>query len=395
MNENENENENDSSESKSKYVPIRHKILVVDDEDANLRLLRRVLGRDYDVVEAVSGDAGIELLEEHEISLIISDQRMPGMTGVQLLEKSRDIRPDAIKMLLTGYTDLEALIGAINDGRVYKYIQKPWDAEELKMTVKRALESYDLKKHNDWLLEELQRAMGELESLSMGTIRALADALDAKCDYTAGHSLRVSRIAVVIGKKLDLDDDHLRDIELGGILHDIGKIGVPESILWKPDKLTDEEKEIMARHPVKSAQIIGELKGLKRAREYVKHHHEYFDGSGYPDGLSGEAIPIGARLIMVSDAYDAMTTDRPYRKSIGHDNAINELKRMAGKQFDPAVVDALLELVKEGSEALDKLIRDEEFSDNFLGLGLPMVEAKSTGKRYQEEAARNTKTASL
>lgn len=366
----------------------QHKILVVDDEDANLRLLRRVLGREYNVIEAVSGDVGIELLQEHEISLIISDQRMPGMTGVQLLEKSMDIRPDAIKMLLTGYTDLEALIGAINDGRVYKYIQKHWDAEELRMTVKRALESYDLKKHNDWLLAELKRAMSELESLSMGTIRALADALDAKCDYTAGHSLRVSRFAVLIGKRLGLDDEQLKDIELGGILHDIGKIGVPESILWKPDKLTDEEREIMARHPVKSAQIIGELKGLKRAREYVKHHHEYFDGSGYPDRLSGEAIPIGARLIMVSDAYDAMTTDRPYRKAIGHDQAIAELKRMAGKQFDPKVVDALLSLVEGGSEEINRLIRDEEFNENFLGLGLEVVESKSTGQRYKEELAR-------
>lgn len=375
------------SNSDNQYQ-VQHKILVVDDEDANLRLLRRVLGREYTVIEAESGDVGIKLLEEHEVSLIISDQRMPGMTGVQLLEKSRDIRPDAIKMLLTGYTDLEALIGAINDGRVYKYIQKPWDAEELKMTVKRALESYDLKKHNDWLLSELKLAMSELESLSMGTIRALADALDAKCDYTAGHSLRVSRIAVVIGKKLGLNDDHLRDIELGGILHDIGKIGVPESILWKPDKLTDEEREIMARHPVKSAQIIGELKGLKRAREYVKHHHEYFDGSGYPDGLAGDDIPIGARLIMVSDAYDAMTTDRPYRESIGHEKAIVELKRMSGKQFDPQVVGALLELVEAGGDEISRLIKDEEFNENFLGLGLEVVEAKSTGQRYKEELAR-------
>lgn len=367
---------------------IQHKILVVDDEEANLRLLRRVLGREYTVLEAAGGEEGIKLLETEEISLIISDQRMPGMTGVQLLEKSRQIRPDAIKMLLTGYTDLEALIGAINDGRVYKYIQKPWDAEELRMTVKRALESYDLKKHNDWLVQELKTAMAELEELSMGTIRALADALDAKCDYTAGHSLRVSRFAVLIGKELGLSDEHLRDIELGGILHDIGKIGVPESILWKPDKLTNEEREIMARHPVKSAQIIGELKGLRRAREFVRHHHEHFNGAGYPDGLKGDDIPIGARIIMISDAYDAMTTDRPYREAIGHEKAIAEIKRMSGQQFDPQVVDALLKLVVNGEDEIKRLIRDEEFNENFLGLGLEVVEAKSTGKNYEEEVAR-------
>src|SRR3984957_9569676 len=142
----------------------------------------------------------------------------------------------------------------------------------------------------------------------MGTIRALADALDAKCDYTSGHSMRVSRFAVMIGKALGLTEDHLKDIELAGILHDIGKIGVPESILWKPSKLTDEERAIMSHHPIKSAQIIGELRGLARTREYVLHHHEYWDGGGYPNGLKGEDIPLGARIILVSDAYDAMTT---------------------------------------------------------------------------------------
>jgi len=370
-----------------------HLILVVDDEVANLRLLKRVLGRDYEVLEADNAAHGLELLAAHDVSLIITDQRMPGMTGVQLLEQSLDVRPHAIKILLTGYTDAEALIGAINEGHVYKYVPKPWDSTELKLTVKRALESYDLKQHNDWLVIELKRAMNELEQLSMGTIRALADALDAKCDYTAGHSLRVSRIAVLIGKTLGLDVDHLRDIELGGILHDIGKIGVPESILWKPDKLTPEEKEIMARHPLKSAQIIGELQGFKRARKYVKHHHEYFDGTGYPDGIAGEDIPIGARIILVSDAYDAMTTDRPYREAIGHDRAVDELKRMSGKQFDPSVVEALLSILGDQGANLELMIK-EEFNDNFLGLGVESIDPGQKGANYKAELKRRAQVSS-
>lgn len=370
----------------------RHKILVVDDEVPNLRLLRRVLSPDHDILEATGGEEAVAILQKENISLIITDQRMPAMTGVQLLEESLKIRPDAIKILLTGYTDVQALIDAINAGHVYKYIPKPWDADELKLTVKRALEAFELKESNDKLVVELSGALSELEMLSVGTIRALADALDAKCDYTAGHSLRVSRIAVLIGRQLGLTDEHLRDLELGGILHDIGKIGVPESILWKPDKLTDEEKSIMSRHPVKSAEIIGDLKGLKRAREYVKHHHEYYDGNGYPDGLSGETIPIGARIILVSDAYDAMTTDRPYRNAIGHVRAIEELKKLAGKQFDPTVVNALLALTEDGGTEMDKVIK-EHFDESLIGLSLPSVDPAKTGRQYREEAERQARLA--
>lgn len=371
----------------------RHKILVVDDEVPNLRLLRRVLSDTHDIFEAQSAQEGLEHLSNEDISLIITDQRMPSMTGVQLLEQSLSIRPDAIKILLTGYTDVQALIDAINAGHVYKYIPKPWDADELKLTVKRALEAYELKQNNDRLVLELQGALTELETLSVGTIRALADALDAKCDYTAGHSLRVSRIAVLVGRQLGLPEDNLRDIELGGILHDIGKIGVPESILWKPDKLTPEEREIMSRHPVKSAEIIGDLKGLVRAREYVKHHHEYYDGSGYPDGLAGDKIPIGARIILVSDAYDAMTTDRPYREAIGHERAIAELRKLAGTQFDPEVVAGLLRLTEEGSREMDSIIK-EHFTESFIGLTLASVDPAKTGRQYREEAERQARLAS-
>ena len=191
---------------------------------------------------------------------------------------------------------------------------------------------------------------------------------------------------------MGLPEDTLRDIELGGILHDIGKIGVPESILWKPDKLTAEERSIMSRHPVKSAEIIGDLKGLVRAREYVKHHHEFFDGSGYPDGLEGENIPIGARIILVSDAYDAMTTDRPYRKAIGHVRAIEELRKLAGTQFDPVVVTNLLSLTEDGGKEMDKIIA-EQFDESFIGLTLASVDPAKTGRQYREEAERRARLA--
>jgi len=364
----------------------RHKILVVDDEVANVRLLNRVLGVEHDVLMAQSGAEGVDLLGQNSVSLIITDQRMPNMTGVQLLEKSLSIRPDAIKILLTGYTDVQALIDAINAGHVYKYIPKPWDADELKLTVKRALEAFELKEQNDALIVELKAALSQLEELSTGAIKALADALDAKCDYTSGHSLRVSRFAVHVGRALGLPDDHLRDIELAGVLHDIGKIGVPESILWKPARLTPEEQEIMSKHPVTSAQIIGELKGLARTREYVLHHHEYWDGSGYPDGLKGEAIPLGARIILVADAYDAMTTDRPYRKAIGHHAALAELRKQSGTQFDAKLVDTLIALIGENNELLNG-----DVPESFVGLMLTSVDPAQTGTQYLAEAERRAR----
>jgi putative two-component system response regulator len=364
----------------------RHSILIVDDEAPNLRLLKRVLGDEHEVIAVSSGAEGLEVLKTSDVSLIISDQRMPGLTGVQLLEQSLALRPSAIKILLTGYTDVQALIDAINSGKVYKYIPKPWDADELRLTVKRALEMFELKENNEKLLHDLQQALSQLEQLSMGTIRALADALDAKCDYTSGHSLRVSRFAVGIGKMLELPIDILKDIELAGILHDIGKIGVPESILWKPDRLSPEETKIMAQHPVKSAQIIGELKGFTRVREYVNHHHEFLDGSGYPDGLVGENIPLGSRIILVSDAYDAMTTDRPYRKAIGHERAIAELKKHAGKQFDPAIVAALIKLVGEQDAPVS-----EEIPESVLGLSIDLVDPAQSGTQYRAEAERRAR----
>jgi HD-GYP domain-containing protein (c-di-GMP phosphodiesterase class II) len=226
----------------------------------------------------------------------------------------------------------------------------------------------------------------QLDEISTGAIRALADALDAKCDYTSGHSLRVSRFAVLIGRSLGLGDDHLKDIELAGILHDIGKIGVPESILWKPAKLTPEEQKIMAEHPVKSAQIIGELKGLKRAREYVLHHHEYLDGSGYPNGLKGDQIPIGARIILVADAYDAMTTDRPYRKAIGHQAAVAELRKQSGTQFDPKMVEALISVIGEERELLT-----DSVPESFLGFVFASIDPAQTGKQYLAEAERRAR----
>ncbi|MBX9685664.1 MAG: HD domain-containing protein, partial [Candidatus Obscuribacterales bacterium] len=347
-----------------------------------------VLGGDYDTFLAENGPEGLKILEQETVSLIITDQRMPGMTGVQVLQESLKIQPDAVRILLTGYTDIQALIDAINSGQIYKYVQKPWDAEDLKLTVKRALESLELKQSNDRLVLELRAALSQLENISLGTIFALANALDAKCDYTSGHSLRVSRYAVSIGLKLGLAADELKDLELAGILHDIGKIGVPESILWKPGRLDAEEQKLMAIHPEKSAQMLEEIEQFERVRLWVRHHHEHLDGSGYPDKLAGNDIPLGARVVLVADAYDAMTSDRPYRQSIGYERAGQELRKYSGKQFDPEMVDALLSVVGENGEYISSC----GIPESFLGLKLGSIDPKQSGKQYLAESARRAQT---
>lgn len=362
----------------------RHKILVIDDEPANLRLLKRVLGSDYDTFCANSGSEGLEYLKQERFSLIITDQRMPGMSGVEVLQQSLNLAPSAVRILLTGYTDIQALIDAINTGHVYKYIQKPWDAEDLRLTVRRALEAYELKNRNEELVQELQAALRQLENISLGTIAALANALDAKCDYTSGHSLRVSRYSVCIGRQLGFTPDELKDVELAGILHDIGKIGVPEAILWKPGRLDPEEQKIMSLHPVRSAQMIEEIEQFDRVRLWVRHHHEHLDGSGYPDGLAGKNIPFGSQVILVADAYDAMTSDRPYRKSIGYEKATNELRKHVGRQFNGDMVEALLSVVGENGENLT----NEGIPESYLGLKLGSINPQQQGKQYLLESGR-------
>lgn len=368
----------------------RHKILIVDEDIANLGLLSRLFGQDYEVFEAKNGENALSVLKKEPISLVITAQRMPKMTGVQLLERSIAVRPEAIRILLTDNPDVQSLIDAINLGSVYKFFAKPYKSDELKLTVKTALETRALKVSNNHLSDELKQALHDMEELTVAAIRALADALDAKCDYTSGHSLRVSRIARIIAKEMQLSPKDLKDIELAGILHDVGKIGVPDSILWKPARLTDEEMRIMAEHPVKSAQIIAGLKGLQQARQYVLHHHEYIDGSGYPDGLSGETIPLGARVILVADAYDAMTTDRPYRKAIGHRAAIDELRKKSGQQFDTEAVNALISAIGENAEKLEASL-----SEASLELSLPAIDPKQTGKHFQAEAERQKRRETL
>ncbi len=345
------------------------KIMVVDDETSNLRLLERLFRRDYQVLTASSGEEALRLLELHDVALLITDQRMPGMTGVELLKRAASLRPHTVRIILTGYTDMEALVEAVNCGQVYRYVPKPWNNEDLRLTVARALEHYEANRSRHEMEEANRRLTGRVEAMSRGIVRAIADALEAKDRYVSGHARRVSGYAVAIGRRLRLEVEQLEQISLAALLHDIGKIATPDHVLLKPGPLTEEERIVIRQHVECGARLLARVPGMEETTELVRYHHEDYNGAGYPEGLAGEQIPFGARVIRVADAYDAMTSPRPFRDALGHEAAIAELREGAGTSFDPEVVRAFC-----GLEAL-ATIRDHiargDFGSRFLSVKPP------------------------
>jgi putative nucleotidyltransferase with HDIG domain len=323
---------------------MTYKILIVDDEPANLRLLERLFRREYEVISATSGAEAFALLQQHDVALIITDQRMPGMTGIELLKQTAPLRPHTVRILLTGYTDINALVEAINCGQVYKYMTKPWSNEDLRLTVSRALEHYEASKSRHELTLTNQRLVSRMKEMTHEFVRAVADALEAKDEYIHGHARRVSGYAAAIGRRLGLEAATLEQLSIGAFLHDIGKIGTPDSILLKPGPLTSVEQSIMRLHAKRGARMLTGIVAMEEAAQAVLHHHEHYDGTGYPDGLSGEQIPLLSRIIHVADAYDAMTNPRPFREACDHDAAHAQLQIGCGTQFDPEVVRAFSEL---------------------------------------------------
>ena len=320
----------------------KHTILLVDDEVNNLQLLRRTLHRDYNILTASNGKEALQIVEDKgkEISLIVSDQKMPEMQGTEFLKQVSDEYPDIIKILLTGHLDVDAIVDSINDCHLYQYIVKPFDPEELKLTIESGIRKYDLVNNKAVILKDLRE-------LFYKTIKLIAAALDAKDPYTHGHSMRVTLYSMILAKKLNLDDTTLEEIETAGLLHDIGKIGIPQNILCKPGRLTDEEFAVMKSHPEQGEKMLMGIKKLTVISNWLRTHHEKWDGSGYPQGLKGEEIPLSGRIIALADTYDAMTSTRSYRKALSHETAVAEIKRCAGTQFDPVLADLFIQNEEE------------------------------------------------
>jgi putative nucleotidyltransferase with HDIG domain len=334
---------------------MKERVLVVDDEPSVCTLLSERLGQDgYQCRTALSGEEALELLASEQAEVVISDLRMKGMSGMVLLEQVHNRFPHAAFMVATGVDDIQVSIEAMKKG-ASDYLVKPIQLDRVVSSVERALEKKRLEielenhRHNlEFMVEQrtrqLQAAMKRIELTYDETLEALGAALDLRDTETAGHSERVSRYALALARAMGCTDEQLKQIRRGSYLHDIGKIGIPDSILLKEGKLTPEEIAVMQSHVRIGYNIVCRIAFLAGAAEIVLTHQERYDGTGYPQGLVGSEIPPGARIFAVADTLDAMTSDRPYRRALPFEAARDEVVRESGRQFDPEVVQAFLRI---------------------------------------------------
>ncbi len=336
---------------------VRSRILIVDDEPEITSILHDLFAATYECTTAESAEEALELLQVDGYELVVSDITMPGMSGLELIPLVKCLSPNTVVVMVSGMQTVESAVDALRLG-AFDYVMKPFDLRQVEAVVKRALEHHELivakQRYEDHLEElveqrtaELDQALNSLEDAYRSTLRALTSALETRDLETHGHSERVVTYSLRLGKEYGLDSVKMKALEFGSLLHDIGKIGVPDLILRKPAKLTDEEWVLMREHPVHGQQILRGIEFLEGAALVVGQHHEKWDGSGYPLGLSEADIDICARIFSVADAFDAITSDRVYRKGKPYEAAAKELDEWAGKQFDPEVVEAFHRVPKE------------------------------------------------
>ena len=346
-------------------MPVRKPILVVDD-DRTVRdvLVECLTDGGYTCEAACDGMEALEKIRGNKFDLVVSDIDMPGMDGVALLREIKSLRPDTAIILLTGIVDVDTAIRSMRLG-ASDYLTKPFNLNEVFITVEKALDKQRLMRENREYHEalearveertaELKRKNREVEKLFLQlkstyqtTLEALAIALDTRDSETLGHSVRVAAYTVAVARRMGVVEPELTDIHRGALLHDVGKIGVPDAILRKPGKLTPEEWIEMRKHPEIGDRILQGIEFLDGARPIVRSHQERYDGKGYPSGLRGKEIPLGARIFAVVDTLDAMTSNRPYRQALPFEAAYEEIRRFRGIQFDPDVVDSFLRIPRQ------------------------------------------------
>jgi putative nucleotidyltransferase with HDIG domain len=353
------------------------RILVVDDEELIREIICNVLNQaGFECHPVSSGAEALSVLRtDGNYSAVVSDVIMDGMDGLTLLSKVRLDHPDLPVVMVTAVHDISVALAAIRNG-AYDYLLKPFEREQLLASIRRAVENRRLKSENlayQTKLESLvsartdmlRQALTDLERSYDITLEALGDALDLKDAETEGHSKRVTAFTIAIARAMGLPQDRVRVIARGAFLHDVGKMAIPDAILRKPGRLSPEEQEIMQRHAHLGYQMLRKIPFLHEAADIVYSHQERFDGTGYPRGLKGDQIPLGARVFAIADTFDAITSDRPYRAAQSISSGRREIERQSGKQFDPDVVKVFLSV----SAQIWQELRSE-------------IEAKSGVKRY-------------
>jgi putative nucleotidyltransferase with HDIG domain len=332
------------------------RILVVDDENSIREVVCSILTTaGFHCRPVNSGEEALALLHSDEgYSMVLSDLIMEGMDGLSLLARMRLQHPDIPVVMVTAVHDISVALAAIRNG-AYDYLLKPFEREQLLAIVRRAMENRRLKQENrayqtklESLVaartEMLRRALADLERSYDITLEALGDALDLKDAETEGHSKRVTAFTIAIARAMELPHDYIRVISRGAFLHDVGKMAIPDAILRKPDRLSPQEQEIMRQHAQLGYRILRRIPFLREAADIVYSHQERFDGSGYPRGLKGDQIPLGARIFAIADTFDAITSDRPYRAAQSIPAGRREIERYSGRQFDPEIVRVFLSI---------------------------------------------------
>jgi response regulator RpfG family c-di-GMP phosphodiesterase len=318
---------------------MKYKLLIVDDETANLRLLDRLFSQDYQCLTASCGTEAIRLLEQHDVAIIITDQRMPGMTGIDLLKQTATKRPHMVRILLTGYTDVEALVDAINSGLVYMYFTKPWNNDDLKFQVNRAREHYENNKTGHSLALANNRLLLRLKEIKQGIVSSLAQMSAGRSQEAYEYALRVRNTACAVAQKLELNDEEREDIAAAAILNDLG----PVNFSIRPSGSFSAEN-VALTHVECESQLLSSMPELAGIVDMLFSQRENFDGTGTPRGARGEQIPIGSRILRVAEEYNSLLRPKSSVATMTHEDAMRFLSQRSGKQFDPKVLAIIEEL---------------------------------------------------
>ncbi len=352
----------------------KHTILLLDDEENILNALNRTLRREgYRIMTSTSGPEGLSIIEKEKITLVLSDHRMPGMDGVEFLSEVRKRSPDTIRMMLTGYADMKSVVEAINRGEVYRFITKPWNDEEIRLILMDAVRHYELIQENrdlheltqrqNLILKDLNTNLGQkvqertkevetlykdLEQNFFDFVRVFMGLMELKSPYLGGHAKRVAALSRKLAEEIVLPQDEILNIEVAALLQDIGTLGFPEKMLKKRESELDTvEKALIQQHPALGQSALQHIKKLSPVCILIRHHHERFDGLGYPDNLHGDKIPVGSRIIAITDFFDAMVNPWGGYERYSVDRAFHVLERENGGRFDPALVGKFIELLQE------------------------------------------------
>lgn len=385
-------------------------ILLVDDEPSVLSALRRVFRpAGYEILTAESGEAALEVLASTEVDLIVSDMRMPGMSGAEFLARARSLYPDTMRILLTGYAEIASVVQAVNDGGVYRYLNKPWDDHDLLLTLEQALEQRRLRREaarlaalteaqNEALrrfnteletqvrarTEELgqtvmflEAAQRDLKSSFTAMVQVCASMIEIRCGSASGHAMRVGEIARRLALSSGMSELHAQDVYFAGLLHGIGKLSLPDELLRKPlTKMTAEEHGLYLQHPLRAQMVLTPVAQLHKVASIVLHQYERFNGRGTPDGLAGDAIPLGSRILAIARDFEGLRNgDIGAPHSV--EQALDALRSQAGVRYDPRIVDGLNELMRDPAS---------------LGIAASVAEVKSAQLREGMQLADDLRT---